>query len=536
MLLRYILAPLLPHLSVPLSLCVVPASPISLWLLLLLLAVSGVFQVCVRHLLNEDNWLRSVCTSIYWGLPSGVDPSKLPPDQTMQHGLSMDETQAGALGAPGLSSSASDSAREEDEEQDHAWAAGGGNRNRRSSSTWSGWDAIAFMYQRSIDAGGAPVPGKAASPSADLYISSRPPDGGGSSSQLPLSRSNTKTNSNSNSKGKDSNSSSSSLADLRRAEPYSAANQLLLQSGQAAEQLFTVRAKDRHTGVMPLFHQVTQKYVHIHPTMGLVGLVPPVIEQERQLRLQQKGEQQQKKKTRRRLRARRHQESQQQQQQQQQQGDNASINDSSSSSNSPQTAGEAFMPGSFLRPCRIEMIPLADLLLQQSVQRVLSSMQDAAFHQQQQQSFQEEAPMAPPPVATAASRCSSSSSARSSDEDGSSDGVVASEGGEDIDPSKSSSHRSLALPLGLASAAAPAADASPATQQPVLLEFHLDDEGVETDVEEGGPARKGSSSSSSSNRNNHGDSQSFYWPTSIDSGKAGSPKRDPADAPARIQQ
>lgn len=453
---------------------------------------AGVFLVCVRHLLHPNYWIRSVFTSMLYGLPSGVDTSLLPPDQTLNHGLSIVETQAGALGGLSLSSSPSDSGREE---ESAAAATDGTN-----SSNWSGWDAVAFRYQKSIDALGAAVPGKAANPPETLYISTNILDGG--DSWLPPSGS----NSNSSSKSNKDSSSSSSNAETRRAEPFSAANQLLLQNVQAAEQLFIVRAKDRLAGVMPLFHHVSQKYLHIHPTMGLVGLVPPVIEQEKQLRLQQKGKQQ-KKKTKKRLKAKKQVEGQQQLSPQDVE---ASTNVSNAGVNSPETGGEPISPDLFLRPCRIELIPLADLLLQQSVQRVISSVQEASL-QQLRKVLEEDTPEGPRPVAVAAAGISNASSDSSSDEADSFDGVVASEGFGDGEPNKgnsSSSLRPLVPPLGIGAAAATPEGSLHVSRQPVLLEFKLDDEGVETDVEEGAVARRSSSST-------HVDIQ-FNCPASIE--------------------
>ncbi|CDJ40477.1 hypothetical protein, conserved [Eimeria tenella] len=416
---------------------------------------AGVFQVCVRHLLKDDNWLRSICVSMFWGLTSAVDEAELPPDQTLQHGLSVEGTQAGSL-QDSKSSAASDDASEQGQATPSA-------DTDNNSGAWSGWDLVAFMYQRSIDATGNPVTGKAVSSSTNLYISSRVPEGAMPGSSPSFSTGNSTTQSSNN----------KANVDMRRAEPYSTMNQLLLQKGPQKQNMFLVRAKDRHAGVMPLYHRSTQKYVHVHPTMGLVGLVPPVIEQEKQLRHLQKVEQQRKKSIRRRLKAKKHHDTTQHQQ------DGVSSNTSSSVPDSPQAEVEPITADMFLRPCRIEMIPLADLLLQQSVHRLLSSVQELAMQTQQEQPVAE---AARGPIAEAASLSSLSGS--SSDEGDSFDGVVASEGGEDIDPNKvAGSRRPLVPPLGLPPVG-PAETLSPSTpQQPPVLAFHLDDEGVDTDVE-----------------------------------------------------
>ncbi|OEH73743.1 hypothetical protein cyc_00707 [Cyclospora cayetanensis] len=376
---------------------------------------AGVFEVCVRHLLTDDNWVRSLCISMYWGLTSVVDPAELPPDQTLQHGLSMDETQAGALEDRCVSSITSESGREEEE------MVGGAGDSNGKNKLWSGWDLVALMYQR---------------------------------------------------------------------KPYSAMNQLLLQKGPAAEQVFIVRAKDRHTGVMPLFHRSTQKYLHVHPTMGLVGLVPPVIEQEKQMRLLQKSEHQHNKRSRRRLKARTPLENLQQQQE----GSNCNV--SSSDQNTAETKQEPVTPDMFLRPCRVEMIPLADLLLQQSVQRLLSSVQETVPQKQPEEtSWEGSGDTGPKAPADSASSCSHSRS--SSDQEDSFDGVVASEGVGSLDlGSCKDSRHPLVPPLGFSSTVAQPTCLSPAQQQPVTLEFHLDDEGVDTDMEGEGVRRCGSDRSS----------------------------------------
>ncbi|KAL8443957.1 hypothetical protein Emag_005741 [Eimeria magna] len=497
---------------------------------------AGAFEVCVRHLWSGDNWLRSVCTSMYWGLPSGVDSAALPPDQTSRQGLRDEDTQAGELGLSRLASTPSDSGREEDEKS----AAGG------SSSSWSAWDAVAFMYKHSIDALGAPVPGRAAGESESLYVASRSQD---------LSKGPSRSNSSGSSKGekgektpstssssKSSSSSGSSMnADSRRAEPFSVSNQLILQDGQAVEELFIVRASDRRKGLMPLFHHATRKYLHVHPTMGLVGLVPPVSEQERQLRQQRKEDQQQKKKAKKRLKAKKQQSESQGERQQQRAGagsSNSTTGGGTASDSSPQMAGEAVATSqssqSFLKPCRIELIPLGDMVLQQSVQRVLSSVQEAAMQQLQQQLQQEQSYLGQacqdgiPAGSAAGAHSGGSSSCSSSGEEDSFDGIVASEGGEDVDPSTGSSagtRRPLVPPLGIgapairavpgAAATAAAATAasgdgssSSAPQAPALVEFRLDDDGVETDVEEVGSVRRAKSNSSSKSSSSNSSSNS----------------------------
>ncbi|XP_026194422.1 uncharacterized protein LOC34617833 [Cyclospora cayetanensis] len=449
---------------------------------------AGVFEVCVRHLLTDDNWVRSLCISMYWGLTSVVDPAELPPDQTLQHGLSMDETQAGALEDRCVSSITSESGREEEE------MVGGAGDSNGKNKLWSGWDLVALMYQRSIDAGGTPIPGKEASPSTGLYVSSRVPDASEAGSS-PSGSSSTGSTITKNSSNKNNDigyglGCSSTTADMRRAEPYSAMNQLLLQKGPAAEQVFIVRAKDRHTGVMPLFHRSTQKYLHVHPTMGLVGLVPPVIEQEKQMRLLQKSEHQHNKRSRRRLKARTPLENLQQQQE----GSNCNV--SSSDQNTAETKQEPVTPDMFLRPCRVEMIPLADLLLQQSVQRLLSSVQETVPQKQPEEtSWEGSGDTGPKAPADSASSCSHSRS--SSDQEDSFDGVVASEGVGSLDlGSCKDSRHPLVPPLGFSSTVAQPTCLSPAQQQPVTLEFHLDDEGVDTDMEGEGVRRCGSDRSS----------------------------------------
>ncbi|KAL8434648.1 hypothetical protein ACSSS7_003046 [Eimeria intestinalis] len=487
---------------------------------------AGAFEVCVRHLWPGDNWLRSVCTSMYWGLPSGIDSAALPPDQTSRQGLRDEDTQAGELGLSRLASTPSDSGREDDEIS----AAAGG-----SSSSWSAWDAVAFMYKHSIDALGAPVPGRAAGESESLYVSSRSQDLSGGPSRSNSGGSSKgekgeKTPSTSSSSKSSSTSGSSMNADARRAEPFSVSNQLILQEGQAAEELFIVRASDRRKGLMPLFHHASRRYLHVHPTMGLVGLVPPVSEQERQLRQQQKEEQQQKKKTKKRLKAKKQQLELQQQQQQQTgaSSSNSTTGGGTPSDTSPQNAGQAVTLQSFLKPCRIELIPLGDMVLQQSVQRVLSTVQEAAMQQLQQQLQQQQEQTCEdevPAGAAAAAHSGGSSSCGSSGEEDSFDGVVASEGGEDADPSVGIStgiRRPLVPPLGIgapairtvpgAAATASAADrtASGTPAAPPLVEFRLDDDGVETDVEEVGSVRraKSNSSSKSSSSNSSSDSSS----------------------------
>ncbi|KAL8432591.1 hypothetical protein Efla_002823 [Eimeria flavescens] len=513
---------------------------------------AGAFEVCVRHLLSGENWLRSVCTSMYWGLPSGVDSAALPPDQTARQGLLDEQTQAGALGLTRLSSTPSDSGREDDEVASSASSSsssGGGG-------PWSGWDAVAFLYRHSIDAVGAPVPGKAPGPSESLYIASRAQVAWGSSrsstnSSISSSKADKTDKTPASTSSSTLSSSSSNTVDSRRAEPFSLSNQLILQEGQAIEQLFIVRASDRRKGLMPLYHHASRKYLHVHATMGLVGLVPPVVEQERQLRQQQKDEQHQTKKAKKRFKAKKQQsDSPSQQQQETCKGDNNTpARGAIASDSSPQAAAD-MAPLEVLRPCRIELIPLGDMVLQQSVQRVLSSVQEVALQQLQQlqqQQAEEQAYLGtsrqvqPPdaPVAAPSGDCSSCSS---SGEEDSFDGVVASEGGEEADPSTGSSRirRPLVPPLGIggptvraapmpvaaAAAEAEAAQAveegsapAAASQPPAVVEFRLDDEGVETDVEEVGSvgrAKSSGSSKSSSSNNPSSGGHAYDWLNSGD--------------------
>lgn len=264
-------------------------------------------------------------------------------------------------------------------------------RGAASSSTdfgeegFSEWDAVSLQYLRSINAAGESVSGKVVGGGQSLYVTWRSPTqpsafGKFGKHQRSFLEAATVTawfepenasprTPSFQKAGGAAEESFAAAFDRSRVEPFSEAWRLVLSEGQQEEQLFLTKAADREAGLLPLFHLSTQRYLHVHPAYGMVGLVPPEMQQRRQFQAQLdrqetqdsaatgRGKNSQRGRCRRRTRLQRLRAAAE------------APNSNSNSSNCCTDRSFAATPPSFL-----EMIPLADMLFQQSVQNVLESI------------------------------------------------------------------------------------------------------------------------------------------------------------------